>query len=60
MQLLNLRETASKLRLKEETLRRFCRRREIPTVRIHRGYRFIESEINNWIKDKRVPARRKN
>lgn len=62
MKLLTLREAANKLNLKEETLRMYCRRKEIPTVRLRSraGYKFIESEVNRWIREKRIPARRRN
>ena len=62
MKLISVREAAKRLDLKESTVTRYCRNRDIPTVKLSntKGYRFIESEINKWIKEKRIPARRRN
>jgi excisionase family DNA binding protein len=48
--LLDIKEIAEKLRVKESTLRAWVFQRRIPIVRIGRLVRFNPSEIEKWLR----------
>jgi len=48
-ELSSIRETASKLRIAEVTLRRLIKKRQIPFRRIGRKYFFTNDDINNYL-----------
>ncbi len=60
MQLIDVREAAKRLNLKETTIRKYCRNGNLPAVKFPKGYRFIVSEVEDWIKRRRVSEGRKN
>lgn len=47
--LLTVREAADLLRISERTLFTLTKNREIPSVRVGRGVRYVEQDLARWI-----------
>jgi len=52
--LLSVKEVAGILRLHEAVIRRYIRGGILPAVRLERGYRIDEKDLNNWLEGRKT------